>query len=65
MPKYKKYYLSLLPAHLGLIRLQTFMYNLGFGLRFFWGGLLKFRCTKCVNFSCIFNRVPKNTVTSQ
>jgi hypothetical protein len=35
-----------------------------FGLLFFWGGLFKFRCTKCVNFSCVFNRVPKNTVDS-
>jgi hypothetical protein len=35
-----------------------------FGLLFFFGGLFKFKCTKCVNFSCVFNRVPKNIVDS-
>lgn len=32
------------------------------GLLIFFGGLFKFKCTKCVNFSCVFNRVPKNQV---
>jgi len=40
-----------------------FMISL-FGLLFFFGGLLKFKCTKCVNFSCVFNRVPINKVNS-
>ena len=35
-----------------------------FGLILFWGVMLKFRCTRCVNFSCVFNRVPKNIVNS-
>jgi len=32
------------------------------GLVLFFGALIKFICTKCVNFSCIFNRVPKKKV---
>lgn len=35
-----------------------FALSLG-GLFLFFGLLLKFKCTKCVNFSCLFNRVPK------
>ena len=35
-----------------------------FGLLFFFWGLFNFKCTKCINFSCIFNRVPKNIVDS-
>lgn len=34
------------------------------GLLFFFGGLFKFKCTKCVNFSCFFNRVPVNKVNA-
>lgn len=33
-----------------------------FGLGIFWGALLKFTCSKCVNFSCLLNRVSKETV---
>ena len=29
------------------------------GLMFFFGALLRFKCTRCINFSCFFNRVPK------
>lgn len=32
------------------------------GLIFFFGALFKFKCTRCINFSCVFNRVPKETV---
>jgi hypothetical protein len=32
------------------------------GLFLFFGALFKFTCTKCINFSCVFNRVPKNKV---
>jgi hypothetical protein len=32
------------------------------GLLLFFGALFKFKCTKCINFSCIFNRVPKHNV---
>ena len=38
-----------------------FILSLG-GLLFFFGALFKFKCTKCVNFSCVFNRVPKKKV---
>lgn len=31
-------------------------------LLFFFGVLFKFKCTKCINFSCVFNRVPKRKV---
>lgn len=34
------------------------------GLLFFFGGLFKFVCTKCINFSCVFNRVPVNKVNA-
>lgn len=34
------------------------------GLFFFFGGLLKFKCTKCINFSCVFNRVPDKKVNA-
>ncbi len=34
------------------------------GLLFFFGGLFKFKCSKCVNFSCLFNRVPVETVNA-
>ncbi|MFX0187738.1 MAG: hypothetical protein ACFE8A_08380 [Candidatus Hodarchaeota archaeon] len=32
------------------------------GLIIFLGVLIKRRCAKCINFSCIFNRVPKEVV---
>lgn len=32
------------------------------GLAIFWGTLLKFTCSKCINFSCFLNRVSKETV---
>lgn len=32
------------------------------GLLVFFGALFKFKCTKCINFSCIFNRVSKKKV---
>jgi hypothetical protein len=34
------------------------------GLLFFFGVLFKFICTKCINFSCVFNRVSKNKVNA-
>ncbi len=34
------------------------------GLLFFFGALFKFVCTKCINFSCVFNRVPKSKVNA-
>ena len=32
------------------------------GLMIFWGALLRYTCSKCVNFSCLLNRVPKDVV---
>ena len=32
------------------------------GLVAFFGALFKFKCSRCVNFSCPFNRVPKPVV---
>lgn len=32
------------------------------GLLFFFGALIRVKCTKCINFSCILNRVPEQTV---
>ena len=32
------------------------------GLVVFFGALLKFKCSRCINFSCIFNRVPKSAI---
>jgi len=34
------------------------------GLVLFFGALIIFKCTKCMNFSCVLNRVPKKTVDS-
>jgi len=34
------------------------------GLLYFFGALFKFVCTKCINFSCVFNRVPKSKVNA-
>ncbi|MFX1363208.1 MAG: hypothetical protein ACFE7A_07125 [Promethearchaeota archaeon] len=32
------------------------------GLAIFWGITLKFTCSRCINFSCLLNRVRKETV---
>lgn len=34
------------------------------GLLLFFGALFKFKCRKCINFSCIFNRVPRDRVNA-
>lgn len=34
------------------------------GLIFFFAALFRFKCTKCINFSCVFNRVSKEKIDS-
>ncbi|MFX0071635.1 MAG: hypothetical protein ACFFAO_11140 [Candidatus Hermodarchaeota archaeon] len=43
-------------------RRYIFLILTSIGLTIFLGVLIKRRCAKCINFSCFFNRVPKEIV---
>lgn len=44
---------------------QLFLFILSLcGLILFFTTLFRFKCTKCINFSCVFNRVPKERIDS-